>query len=405
MKNITALALVGENANGILTWATSTVANRAKLYGVSMTLIHLAEEDWPAKLNACLASGRPSFCFAFQGFGMKLRVEAGNIWTSLNVPFISLMGDAPFHSPALHAEVGPGLFHLYTSEDFQQVYRDIMKGRNFSAVFGGFYPPNPLADQTPWHDRDLEIVYVKTGVDPEALRAKWTALPNKIRGVVEDACAVALAGQKKPIGQIVVDSFAAGTMHFGENQTLLLRACSEVDFYVRAVRAERMLREVMRHGGHIFGDWPHIDKVNTRARFHGTIPAEKLEQLYSRSRILMNVLPCTMNFVHERIIAALMSEAFSISDGTDFVKQTLMNYPSFRSVSIDSPALSDELDLHISELRKLGSDQKNELQNMLRQSRLRAENEFSLDRLIGEILELASMFQLENNSPFWSFTR
>ena len=112
-----------------------------------------------------------------------------------------------------------------------------------------------------------------------------------------------------------------------------------------------------------------------------------------------------MNFVHERIIAALMSEAFSISDGTDFVKQTLMNYPSFRSVSIDSPALSDELDLHISELRKLGSDQKNELQNMLRQSRLRAENEFSLDRLIGEILELASMFQLENNSPFWSFTR
>jgi glycosyltransferase involved in cell wall biosynthesis len=192
-------------------------------------------------------------------------------------------------------------------------------------------------------------------------------------------------------------------MHFGEDKTLLLRACSEVDFYVRAVRAERMLREVMRHDGHIFGDWPHIDKVNTRARFHGTIPAENLYQLYSRSRILMNVLPCTMNFVHERIIAALMSEAFSISDGTDFVKQALVNYPNFKSVSIDSPALSDDLDLHISELRKLGSDHKNELQDMLRQSRLRAENEFSLDRLIGEILELASMFQVKKNSSFWTF--
>ncbi len=403
MTSISSIVFVGQNGNGILTWITRAFVERANALGISTTLIDLTDDDWLAKLNDCLSRQKPDFCFSLQGFGMGLTIGAGNAWQNLKIPFVSVMGDAPFHSPALHAQVGSGLFHLYSAEDFQQFYRDIMKGRNFSAVFGDFYPPNPLADETPWYDRELEIVYVKTGVDPEARRAKWAGLPNKMRGVVEDASAVALAGQKKTIGQIVVDSFAARTMHFGENQTLLLRACSEVDFYVRAVRAERMLREVMRHGGHVFGDWPHIDKVNTRARFHGTIPAENLYQLYSRSCILMNVLPCTMNFVHERIIAALMSEAFSISDGTDFVKQALVNYPNFKSVSIDSPALSDELDLHISELRKLGSDHKNELQDMLRQSRLRAENEFSLDRLIGEILELVSLVQLERDSSFWTF--
>ncbi|MCA3326000.1 MAG: hypothetical protein INF75_09230 [Roseomonas sp.] len=405
MANISAIALVGQSDNEILTWATSVVANRAKLYGVSMTLIDLAKEDWHTKLSTYLESGRPSFCFSFQGFGMGLRTEADNLWTSLNIPFISLMGDAPFYAPYLHANEGPTLFHLYKSEDFRQFYCDIMGGKNFSSVFGGLYPPNPLADETPWHDRDLEIVYVKSGVDSEALRAAWTAFPSKLRGVIEDASAVALAGQQKTIGQIVIDSFAACSMYFGQNRTLLLRACAAVDSYVRAVRAERMLREVMRHGGHVFGDWPHIDKVNTQARFHGKIPAEKLDQLYSRSRILINVLPCTLNYVHERILAALVSQAFSISDGTAFVTKALRNYPNFKSVSIDSPTLANELDRHISEIRKLGSGHKNELQSMLRQSRLRAENEFSVDRLIGEILELAAMCQLERNSSSWSFRR
>lgn len=403
MSNVSAIALVGQNANGILSWLTEVFANRSKLYGISVTVIDLVDEGWPAKLNACLAAGQPSFCFSFQGFGMGLKVEAGNIWNKLNVPFISLMGDAPFHSPALHAQAGSGLFHLYTCEDFQMVYRDIMKGRNFSAVFGGFYPPNPLADQTPWHDRDLEIVYVKTGVDSEAIRAKWTTLPNKIREVIEDASAVTLAGQKKTVAQIVLDAFAARTMHFGENKTLLLKVCSDVDFYVRAVRAERMLREAMRHGGHIFGNWPHIEKANTRARFHGPLPANQLDQLYARSRILLNISPSTMNFAHERIVSALMAKAFSISDGTPFLDQALAFYPNFKSVLIDSAELPDQMDAQISDIRKMGASRDVDFLAMLDQSKRRAEDEFGVDRFIGEILGIASMFQLERNSSFWAF--
>ena len=405
MSNISAIALVGQNDNSILSWLTEIFANRAKLYGISVTVIDLLDEGWPAKLNGCLAAGQPGFCFSFQGFGMGLTLEAGNLWTSLNIPFISLMGDAPFYSPGLHASEGSGFCHLYASEDFQQVYRDIMNGRNFSAVCGGFYPPNPRADQTPWHDRDLEIVYVKTGVDPEALRARWTALPNKMRGVVEDASAVALAGQKKTIGQIVVDAFAARTMRFGENKALLLRVCAEVDSYVRAVRAERMLREVMRHGGHIFGNWEHIEKTNSRARFHGRIPANQLDQVYARSRILLNVSPCTLKFVHERIASALMAKAFSISDGTPFLDQALASYPNFKSVLIDSAELPDQLDAHISDIRKMVASRDDDFLAMLDQSKRRAEDEFGVDRFIGEILEMVTMLNLERKSSFWSFPR
>jgi len=157
MAKIRAIALIGQSADSILSRLTDILAKRAELFGISVTVIDLLQED------------------------LGLRVEAGNLWTSLNIPFISLMGDAPFYAPYLHAAEGPTLFHVYASEDFRQFYCDIMGGKNFSSVFGGFYPPNPLADETPWHDRDLEIVYVKTGVDSESLRAKWTEFPNKLR--------------------------------------------------------------------------------------------------------------------------------------------------------------------------------------------------------------------------------
>jgi len=101
MAKIRAIALIGQSADSILSRLTDILAKRAELFGISVTVIDLLQEDSKTKLITCLESGRPSFCFSFQGIGMGLRVEAGNLWTSLNIPFISLMGDAPFYAPSL----------------------------------------------------------------------------------------------------------------------------------------------------------------------------------------------------------------------------------------------------------------------------------------------------------------
>lgn len=405
MANFSAIAFLGHNANGILSWLTDTLAIRAKLYDISLTVIDLGDEGWPAQLNECLSRDKPLFCFSFQGFGVNLSSDSGNIWTKLGVPFISLMGDAPFYSPGLHVAKGPGIFHMYVSEDFQSFYRDFMKGPNLSLVYKGFYPPNPLADQFSWQDRDLELVYVKTGVDPDTIRRHWAEFPRVLRAVIEDAASSALAGQKDTIGEIVAESFSANAIAFGESQTLLFRACSEVDRYVRAVRAERMLRAVMRHGGHIFGDWPHIDKANTHARFHGTLPAEKLGDLYARSRILVNVSPCTVKFVHERIVAAFLAKAFSISDATPFVTEALAAYPNFMPVAIDSADLAGELAAHLSDIHRLSLNPDGDFPRMLENSRRRAEDEFGIDRFMVALLDLVSLHRLEQASSFWSFPR
>lgn len=405
MTKFTAIAFVGQNANNILTWLTDVLAERAKLFDISLTTIDLLEEGWPAKLNESLSNGPPMFCFGYQGFGMDLNVDAGNLWNTLKVPFISLMGDAPFYSPLLHSAVGPSFFHVYASEDFQQVYHDFMQGRNFSVVYKGFYPPNPWAEQTPWQDRDLEIVYVKSGVDPKNLLRNWDIFPTKLRAAAEDAARAALAGQSRTTAQFVADACRDKNIHFGARKAVFLRMCSEVDQYVRAVRAERMLREVMRHGGHIFGDWPHIEKANTRARFHGAVSADQLCELYGRSKILVNISPCTLKYVHERIVAAFLAKCFSISDATPFMHETLAAYPNFKSVDIDGTELSDQMDLRISEIRYLASNPAPELATMFEESKRRAEDEFGVDRFLDELLKLVAIHRLEQESTFWSSDR
>ena len=401
MAQFSAIAFVGQNANGILAWWTKCIADRMAMYGVSVQIIDMLQNEWTAQLDTRLKQGRPDFCFSFQGIGMALATEKGNLWSNLKVPFISSMGDAPYYSPALHRAVGVGLFNLYACHDFYDFYVRFFKGKNFATVLPFGYPTNPHANDTAWQQRDLELVFVKTGVNPEAIREPWGGLPKMMRDVLEEASAVALSGQQETIGQIVAHAYAARQIHFGERLAMFLRSCQHVDAYVRAVRADRMARQVMRHGGHLFGDWPHLDKANTWAVFHGALPARELNKLYARSRILVNTAPCTLTAIHERILAAFQAKAFMLADGSPFLNAVLGDYPSFRPVPIDSPEFADAFDARICEIRERWKDTV-ATRSMLENVQKKAEATFGLDRFISTMLEFILLNRTEAESSFYA---
>ena len=401
MANFSAIAFVGQNANGILAWWTQCIADRMAMYGISVETIDVLQEGWPSKLDELLKQKRPDFCFSFQGIGMGFSIDSGNLWSSLKIPFISSMGDAPYYSPSLHRASGAGLFHLYACDDFYDFYCAYLKGKNFATVLPFGYPSNPHADDIAWQKRDLELVFVKTGVDPEAIRAPWAELPKMVREVLEEASATALSGQTATIGRIVGNAYAARQIHFGDRLALFLRSCQHVDSYVRAVRADRMARQVMRHGGHIFGDWPHLDKANTKAVFHGTLPARDLNRLYARSRILVNTAPCTMTAIHERILAAFQAKTFILADGSAFLNERLREYPSFIPVPLETPELADAIDARIMEIRQ-ASKNADATQAMLGSVQIQAEASFGLDQFITAMLEFLLLHRTENASGFYA---
>jgi hypothetical protein len=401
MSSLTAIAFVGQNANGILAWWTQAIIERLKLHGVSAELIDMLQPDWSQRLNAMLEKGPPNFCFSFQGLGMGLEVEGRNLWTQLKVPFVSSMGDAPYQAPRLHAAVGEGLIHLYTAQDFYDFYTGIMKGKNIASVVSFGYPANPHANDIGWRDRDLELVYVKSGADPKAIRETWGELPSLLRDIIEGAVTAALAGEAQTIAQLVQRGFKSSNLHVGERLTLFLMICRQVDAYVRATRAERMAREVMRLGGHIFGDWPHLRAETSRARFHGSIPAKDLPKLYARSRILANVAPSTRTGIHERILAGFMSKAFILADESPFLTQGLEAYPSFMAVPIHGPDFADAMDARMAEIRS--ADMADQAQQILDDIQIRAADEFGLDRFINAMLEFLFLRVVETKNEFYAF--
>jgi len=54
MTSFSAIAFVGQNANGILAWWTQCIADRMAVYGISVETIDALQEGWIAKLDALL---------------------------------------------------------------------------------------------------------------------------------------------------------------------------------------------------------------------------------------------------------------------------------------------------------------------------------------------------------------
>jgi hypothetical protein len=53
----------------------------------------------------------------------------------MGVPFISCLGDNPYHAPSLHSVEGPGMYLLYACKDFLETYKEFMNGRTFACTF------------------------------------------------------------------------------------------------------------------------------------------------------------------------------------------------------------------------------------------------------------------------------
>jgi hypothetical protein len=338
------LAFVGENANGILDWWTGRIMHGFARHGLHHRIIDVTDPDWRARLADTLIAGQPEFCFSFQGFGMDLRLGNDNYWSLNRIPFFSYLGDSPYHNPALHNAEGEGLYLLYGCEDFLDTYRRHMGGRAYATTVRYGYPENPGADAAPWGQRDLGILFVKSGVDPDRLSSAWNALPPPIRAILHEASDQALSGADSPIADLCAAAFTRAAIHWGDRRELFLFVCSTVDRYVRATRADRMVRHLMRHDATIVGDWSHLDRAGARARFCNPVSAEALGALYANARIVVNTSPSVRRGMHERIMAGLFAKAAVVSDTTPFLQQTLIGCPSFHGLDIDADSFGDQLD-------------------------------------------------------------
>jgi hypothetical protein len=386
------IAFVGENANGILRWWTQEILNRLTAHGFDGALIDLRDPDWVPTLSAELDKGAPPFCFSFQGMGMNLAVDGKNFWEAGNIPFLSVMGDSPCYMPRLHMANPRIGYLLYSCSDFYDAYRTYLKGPALAMLQPYGFPANPHAEEIPWESRSNDVVYVKTGVDPDAISRQWEALPWRVRTLIDDAVGAALSGSDATIPDLAAGAFAAASIHWAERTELFWLVTHQVDMFVRARRAAAMMRALMRHPGvRVHGNWDFLDTSSARARFLGPIPADQLPALYADTRMVANVSPCVRNGVHERVLAGLMAKALVLSDSTPFARDRLALYPAYRAVDVDAADLDDQVAAEIANIRGM--------QDAVEPSYARASQEFALDNFIAGLFDALAVHDLLKRNP------
>ncbi|MDB5407844.1 MAG: hypothetical protein JWL84_2756 [Rhodospirillales bacterium] len=391
------VAFVGENANGILEWWTAEILKEIERAGLRTRLIDFMKPSWPDELADVLNNEKLTFAFSFQGMGAHISDQGENIWQKINVPFFTYLGDNPYHCPRLHWNTVPKTYLLYSCQDFLDSYTKYIKGPGAALLHPCAFPQNPHALQTPWHKRKFETVYVKTGVDPAQFTARWDTYPRQFRAILRNAAEIALGGSPETIADLCAAQCAAEGFDWGQRTELFCTLASDLDHYVRAERATKMARFLMKVPARIYGSgWDFLDRSDSRASFHDNIPADKLPALYANTKILVNTMPSVRLGMHERVIAGFLSRSAVLSDTNPYADSTLSAYPSFLGVDIDGADFEDQAMARLS----LPSDVEDRLETSYRKARA----DFSLEGFVAALLELLAVVGLEERAVWFRAT-
>ncbi|HVW07898.1 MAG TPA: hypothetical protein VHC90_04920 [Bryobacteraceae bacterium] len=393
------LGFVGQNANGILRWWTEHVLEAFSPHGYDRKLIDLHDSAWPARLGEIMSTGAPQFCFSFQAMGMDVQINGENAWTRAGIPFFTCLSDSPYHAPRLHAAHAPGMFLLYGCVDFLDTYRRFLNGRAFAAFLPSIYPANPNASRTPWKQRRHEIIFAKTAANPAALREGWKKRPARLQTILQESAELVLSGIDDTVAGCCAAVFANRRIHWGEVREVFLSVCSSVDFYARAVRAERMVRALMRRNALIVGDWSYLDRTGSRAQFHAPVAASALDDLYADSRIVVNTLPAVRYGSHERVMAGLFARCAVVSDSTPWLDDTLSRCPSFFGLNIDAPSFEENLNDTAGSILADSS-----MEEKIEASAASASEIFSMENFASEILSYLELEKYRKaDLGWWAF--
>jgi hypothetical protein len=342
MANIV-VAIVGENANGILECQSERFLRLAACMGFEGRLLNVFDPEIGNKLHAALSEG-VLFAWGYAGVGGRLSVGGRNIWDAAEVPFISVLADAPYIMPGNHHVDSPWVVNGYIYREWLELQERHFRSPQVSALLPMGVLPNPARQEVPWSKRPRRMVFIKTGADPVTQRARWDAWPARLRPVLHE-CADALAARSPgPIAPVLESCLQAHSLVLDGARPMLFGVLHELDSYIRALRATTMARALLDLPVDIIGDgWDHVRDEGGRARFHPAIPASALDPLYAQTQIVVNVTPNFASGAHERVLRGFAAGSCVLSDNNEFARARLRRSPAYVGIEWQDPDLTDRV--------------------------------------------------------------
>ena len=339
----TVIALVGENANGILDCQSRRFLSLMEPMGFEGRVLRFSDPDFVAQLDAALATD-VAFAWGYAGVGARLAARGYNVWDAMKVPFISVLADAPYIMPANHHVPTPWVVNGYIYREWLDLQQDQFNAPQISALLPMGVIPNPARHARRMADRPLRMLFVKSGSDPEQVRARWSLWPVRLQPVLHECASLLANADPQPLAPTVRACLLAHDLVLDGSKPLLFGLMHELDTYLRALRATAMARALLPLPADIVGDgWAHLEAEGGRARFHPAVGAGTLDAMYADTRILVNVTPNLASGAHERVLRGFAARCRILSDNNAHGRQTFHAMPSYHGVTWHAADLADQV--------------------------------------------------------------
>jgi hypothetical protein len=320
-----ALALIGQNANQAL--ATSTLGSFPffQSHGYDTALIDLHAQDASQQILLQVKTRRPDFVYSMAGVGADLSFKGANLWELWQIPFLSMLFDHPCYIPERHKIPSRYVANCYYAQDFLQVQQDYIQSPQLSCLLPSDFPP--LTDRPlPWAERDIGLLFVKSGGDAGAIITGWR---NNLPTVLADFLLASAQRLQCDRHLAITDLVQSGlrTMPDLVQQTpnIFWKMVRTLDTYIRRWRAESIVNilKTMPEAVIVGDDWNHIDRSDAVARFMPAMPADQASALFGRAKLIFNTNPYFRYGLHERVGGGLQSGAWVMSDRNDLSDEAL----------------------------------------------------------------------------------
>lgn len=350
------VAFVGENENGILRETTTAFLGVLEPYGMTGHLIDTNLPDWQSKFFAVAEEGIV-MAWGAAGIGSTLTADGQSIWDRLQVPFVSALADPPCWLPQAHRPQSRHVILGYLFDEWLDIQRRLIRAPQACGLLPFCISPNPHRDRVPWAQREHRMVFIKTGTSPAALRARWAKLPLKLRMVLEDSATESCRHGTMGLTDLLLDCLSAHGLMLNARTDVLFALMYELDIYVRAERANRMVQALRGLPVDIIGrGWDHIDRDGAKARFFPAVDAAHLPELTANTQFVVNTTPNFGSGVHERVLAGFAARACVVSDQNAYSKSNFAEVPSFFGLEWHSENLADQVAAIWADDRDRGAD-------------------------------------------------
>lgn len=310
------LGLAGASMNDALGAATRAHIPMFRDLGHELREINFSRPDAQVRLQEAMNEGGIEFGFSAMGGAADLRTRTGdgtdrNLWESLEVPFLSLMGDTPAYFFDRHVALSRWHGCLY----FFPEHLAFRKRLPLTRGMYGLIPPFPF-DAKPSSAIDFKakskgrLLFLKNGNDPRRLLDAWRETLAAPAFVMLAEMASDLSSRVNGDDVCNLDAYVCA--HLGQKGfeidefiTLRLYLVAQLDDYLRRVKSTMLGTVLAEFPVDIQGhNWEHVEFSGSRARYlPGGDYTESGSQI-ERALAIIDMSPNTQGAPHDRPMRA-----------------------------------------------------------------------------------------------------